>query len=38
MGRVDPILVQIDKVEALCALLFNVQGYMHELLKEQSDE
>jgi hypothetical protein len=28
---------QIDKVEALCALLFNVQGYMHELLKEQSN-
>ena len=29
---------KIDKVEALCALLFNVQGYMHELLKEQSNE
>jgi hypothetical protein len=28
---------QIDKVEALCALLFNVQGYLHELLKEQSN-
>jgi len=26
---------KIDKVEALCALMFNVQGYMHELLKEQ---
>lgn len=29
---------QIDKVEALCALMFNVQGYLHELLKEQSNE
>lgn len=29
---------KIDKVEALCALMFNVQGYMHELLKEQSNE
>jgi hypothetical protein len=28
---------QIDKVEALCALLFNVQGYLHELLKEKVD-
>lgn len=28
---------EIDKVEALCALMFNVQGYMHELLKEQGD-
>lgn len=28
---------KIDKVEALCALMFNVQGYLHELLKEQSD-
>lgn len=27
----------IDKVEALCALMFNVQGYMHELLKERSN-
>ncbi len=26
---------KIDKVEALCALMFNVQGYLHELLKEQ---
>jgi len=29
---------KINKVEALCALMFNVQGYMHELLKEQNDE
>lgn len=29
---------QIDKVEALCALLFNVQGYLHELLKEKGNE
>jgi hypothetical protein len=28
---------KIDKVEALCALMFNVQGYMHELLKERGD-
>lgn len=28
---------KIDKVEALCALMFNVQGYLHELLKEQSN-
>ncbi len=24
------------RIEALCALMFNVQGYLHELLKEQS--
>lgn len=29
---------KIDKVEALCALMFNVQGYMHELLKEVPNE
>lgn len=28
---------QIDKVEALCALMFNVQGYLHELLKEKGN-
>ena len=28
---------KIDKVEALCALMFNVQGYLHELLKEQAE-
>ena len=25
---------EVDQKEALCALLFNVQGYLHELLKE----
>jgi len=29
---------KVDKVEALCALLFNVQGYMHELLMEMLNE
>lgn len=27
----------VDREEALCAVLFNVQGMLHELLKEQSD-
>jgi len=29
--------LQVDRVEALCAMMFNVQGLLHELLKEQSD-
>jgi hypothetical protein len=28
----------VDKVEALCALLFNVQGLLHETLKEKVSE
>ena len=28
----------VDKVEALCALLFNVQGMLHETLKEKDSE
>ena len=28
-----------DKIESiLCALMFNVMGYLHELLKEESDD
>ncbi len=26
-----------SRVEALCALLFNIQGYLHEELKERKD-
>ena len=25
------------KIEALCAIMFNVQGYLHELIKEEMD-
>lgn len=27
-----------DRQEALCAILFNVMGYLHEILKEKSNE
>ncbi len=27
---------EITKEEALCAILFNVQGYLHEVLKERN--
>lgn len=29
--------LQVDQVEALCAMMFNVQGLLHELLKERSN-
>lgn len=30
-----PARVGVDREEALCALMFNVQGYLHELLKDR---
>ncbi len=30
--------LSVDKEEALCALFFNVQGYLHELLRSKKDE
>ena len=30
----SPIRTRPELIEALCALLFNVQGYLHEFLKE----
>ena len=29
--------LQVDQVDALCAMMFNVQGLLHELLKERSN-
>lgn len=37
IARFDDSGKEMDKKEALCALLFNVQGMLHETLKQRSE-